>query len=86
MRAVLCPVCGGSGKYTEQPSGDSSGGPTSQTCHGCGGRGWVEVSDGPMVVPSVWPYYPQEIKPVWEANTWATSSSDSSAEYIVAIY
>lgn len=41
MKAELCPVCGGSGKY--YPSGLSSGtGP--KTCHGCNGKGWVEVN------------------------------------------
>ena len=44
-KAVTCPICFGSGKvnnpnyqvYThEQPK---------KTCHGCGGKGWVTVSD-----------------------------------------
>lgn len=39
MRAELCPVCHGSG--TVQCMGYSS----SLACHGCGGKGWVEVGN-----------------------------------------
>lgn len=37
-----CPICGGSGKspYTGETT---SATPTA--CHGCYGRGWVEISD-----------------------------------------
>lgn len=42
MRAVLCPVCKGSGKFKDKE------------CHGCNGKGWVEVRD----CQSVYPYYP----------------------------
>ena len=43
--AERCPVCYGSGKYTPINGGCSSGVPQPQTCHGCGGKGWVEVGD-----------------------------------------
>ncbi len=33
MKAVLCPVCKGSGKYKDE------------RCHGCYGRGWVQVAE-----------------------------------------
>ncbi len=45
--AVLCPVCGGSGKvpvpslFPEITS--TTGEPTIITCHGCCGLGWVKV-------------------------------------------
>lgn len=48
--AVLCPVCNGSGKVEKdqeelqrdrQLTGIVS---KHETCHGCGGSGWVEVS------------------------------------------
>lgn len=44
-KAVKCPVCGGSG---EVPVGGliAAAGPHLKTCHGCGGKGWVEVSEG----------------------------------------
>lgn len=39
-RAVLCPVCGGSGK--KYKNGTYKYG-TEKPCHGCNGKGWVEV-------------------------------------------
>ena len=44
MKAQLCPVCHGSGKYT----GDK--------CHGCNGKGWVQVPEDRLVV---FPRYPR---------------------------
>jgi len=45
-KAVICPICGGSGKI-EQPECTEAVRP----CHGCSGRGWVEIGQaGP-----VWP-------------------------------
>ena len=45
MKAVICPVCNGSGKY---------GAPEIlRDCHGCGGKGWVEVQDSYPYVPYV---------------------------------
>ena len=41
-QAVLCPVCNGNGKYSDPWD---TVGTTERTCHGCGGMGWVEVSD-----------------------------------------
>lgn len=43
-RAVKCPVCGGSGKVIKPPM-DTTAGVQYETCHGCRGKGWVEVSD-----------------------------------------
>ncbi len=46
-QAVICPVCLGKGKIDEE------------TCHGCGGKGWVEVQDyQPPYYPVYPPYYP----------------------------
>ena len=41
-KASLCPVCDGKGVV--YGIGETGACPTT-TCHGCGGRGWVEVSD-----------------------------------------
>lgn len=43
MKAVLCPVCKGSGKIATGLS--TSAGELLNKCHGCGGRGWVEITD-----------------------------------------
>ena len=46
MKAVLCPVCQGSGKWAVPPYGDSTdAAPRMVACHGCGGCGWVVVPD-----------------------------------------
>jgi len=50
MKAVLCPVCGGSGRLDAPNYGvpvTTSGTPidTRPVCHGCDGRGWVAVPD-----------------------------------------
>jgi hypothetical protein len=36
MHAEKCPICEGVGMLHDIE------------CHGCGGKGWVEVSDGPQ--------------------------------------
>ena len=41
-RAVICPICDGTGNLEKEPHPYSG---TRTTCYGCGGRGWVEVSD-----------------------------------------
>lgn len=37
--AESCPICWGKGKLED---GEHKGG---KTCHGCSGKGWVEVQD-----------------------------------------
>ena len=44
-QAVLCPVCNGSGNITPSVSNGSTAMPTSHTCHGCSGKGWIEIDD-----------------------------------------
>lgn len=39
MRAQGCPVCNKSGKYE------------GKTCHGCNGKGWVQVPEDRPVMP-----------------------------------
>lgn len=70
--AEMCPVCGGSGKVGPG-GGDTSTCPQLKDCHGCGGKGWIEVGNDnipvlypvpvptPAPSPSPWqlvPYYP----------------------------
>ncbi len=56
-QAVVCPVCSGAGKYYEPPHKDSSGIGTDRTCHGCGGRGWVEVeAEIPKICRTLTPF------------------------------
>ena len=44
-KADLCPVCKGTGEYTEyiECEGTIFKVSTKRTCHGCGGKGWVVI-------------------------------------------
>ena len=73
--AQRCPLCYGKGTLEDNTT---AGG---KTCHGCGGRGWVEVGNYPVypapypVTP--WPpYYTQPILP-WTI-TWANGKGNIS--------
>ena len=48
----ICPVCTGTGTYTPRNDGQTTNIPTPQTCHGCGGKGWVVVHDLSEFMPS----------------------------------
>ena len=66
MKAVICPVCNGDGKKRA---------PTMPNieliqCHGCDGRGWVELHEDYVSVPSVW------IDPInWESTVTITDAN-----------
>lgn len=62
MHSEICPVCQGKGKID------------GQACHGCNGRGWVEVQDStyPPFIPCTppapvypWPTYPPNHDPYY---------------------
>ena len=47
MKAVICPVCSGSGLVAKPTNPSSSSSiPNVAICHGCGGTGWVIVPEG----------------------------------------
>lgn len=53
--AQKCPICLGKGTILDElyPQSTCS---IEKTCHGCNGRGWVEVGDGYNDYPEVyWP-------------------------------
>lgn len=53
MHAEKCPLCGGNGNLEGM---ENNIGGTMPICIGCGGKGWVEVSDGLNDVPEeFWP-------------------------------
>ena len=58
MKAVLCPVCMGEGKLTDQPA--ASTGDNLKTCQGCGGKGWVTVPETEREFVTT-PAYPETI-------------------------
>jgi DnaJ-class molecular chaperone len=43
MHAEICPICKGQGTVPLYPQGGYTVEPP-QPCHGCGGKGWVEVT------------------------------------------
>ena len=45
MKAVLCPVCNGSGKVIPPTTTYTTATEKPIVCHGCGGTGWVPVKD-----------------------------------------
>ena len=80
MKAVKCPVCNGTGKLCKETSDSTDISKIEVTCHGCNGRGWVEVHDdytpypepNPMPYPipeddwwrKIYPFHP------WRTNDW----------------
>lgn len=46
MKAVMCPVCLGKGKYE------------GNNCHGCSGKGWITIQDE-VHQRRPYPYYPK---------------------------
>ena len=78
MHAEKCPICDGKGKIKKddfKPLIDS------ETCHGCGGKGWIEVQDDTKTIyipyppyPEPYPYtpWPQPITPYYQDTTAGT--------------
>ena len=51
MKAVLCPVCEGDGEVIDYGGIGSHTGstPYEKQCHGCRGKGWVEVQESEKI-------------------------------------
>lgn len=71
-KAEICPVCLGSGRYKRYQEGFTI--PIETPCHGCGGKGWVEVCghDKPQLPYKQWSQPPQP---------WATITINTSEKY-----
>ena len=65
MKAVICPVCCGTGTIKDYGNPNTTTVITEKTCHGCGGCGWVCVPGDYNHYPNPW-----EDKPVWKSNTY----------------
>jgi len=73
VHSEICPVCKGTGKYKKELKDVCT--LKEETCHGCNGRGWVEVGRDdywfprPNGVPSsTVPYVPPQ---PWIITWWA---------------
>ena len=78
-KAQMCPVCKGRGKIPGHKDMGSTVIENGKTCHGCDGRGWVEVGgDDPpyWTVPyQPWPSYPPYCPPQWTYTCGDTVTS-----------
>ena len=72
--AETCPVCKGSGLVYPEKGRKIDDVTVAQTCHGCNGKGWVEVGDTipafpspviPAPIPNSWPWQPDPYAPRW---------------------
>jgi len=66
--AEICPVCSGTGCTDDgiEPR-------ITVDCHGCNGKGWVEVGNDNIPVPYPVPAPTPAIGPEWPLVTWTYS-------------
>ena len=69
--AEICPVCNGSGQLNPMGQDSSTVVPQSQNCHGCSGKGWVEIGNTVSGM-WVWPPGPEKLppEPYYPMITW----------------
>ncbi len=69
--AENCPICGSSGKVKKDDGGTAA---EKVPCHGCGGKGWVEVSgrkiDHSLGLETLGPFSAVYIPPPSDATIW----------------
>lgn len=68
MHAEICPICKGTGKIT---TGRDSTTPIEKTCHGCNGKGWIEIHDRYNPILTYYPQIEPFPKPPWTV-TWTS--------------
>jgi len=70
-KAVLCPVCNGSGTLKVIPQYQTTANHNYETtCHGCNGKGWVEVTDDCVCPTPYNPYNPYNPWVPWNDGYW----------------
>ena len=81
--AETCPVCGGSGEKRKEIPGDC----VTVSCHGCDGKGWVEIGSDSVVVPcgpyvsQPWPVH----EPTITIGDWVYESGIYSANVEITL-
>jgi len=70
--AQRCPICNGTGKIADNTTAGN------RTCHGCYGRGWVEVGSAYPIYPYPVYSWPQPTTiPPWTI-TWGSTHGQSN--------
>lgn len=64
--AAKCPVCEGSGRYVTCRPVEGNNPPDETDCHGCNGRGWVELTGFGWNPPVI----PKDAEPGRPETTW----------------
>jgi hypothetical protein len=83
----ICPICGGSGQVHESRQEGSSYAGGMKTCHGCGGKGWIQTQcDCPYQqypVDPMYPYVPfNPPRPYpWTGITWSGNMNHYTGGY-----
>ncbi len=74
-KAVVCPICHGTGKV--ENIGNTV---AEKTCHGCNGKGWVEVGGLDYYAPyPIWPpYQPSFPWPTCPTISWTVADPTGS--------
>jgi DnaJ-class molecular chaperone len=73
MRAVLCPVCLGKGRIPDESfKGTTS--PIDKQCHGCAGKGWVEVHEDMPQLTYYYPAFYSHYSPFPDPDWWSTAA------------
>jgi len=74
-QVVICPICHGNGKVRKiddimiADAAPSIKEERRETCHGCGGKGWIEIGKDDYPNYPYIPYYPTPYYPTWLPNT-----------------
>jgi DnaJ-class molecular chaperone len=66
----ICPICGGGGHVYESQVDGNTYMNVIKTCHGCGGKGWIETQGYQEPCPPVSPMYPWTPYPHYPYVTW----------------
>ena len=73
--AEICPVCGGIGWFPPTLADP-------EQCHGCDGKGWIEVGNSDPIVVPMQPWLPYE--PTVIIGSWVYKSGIYSANVKIA--
>ena len=62
--AELCPICKGVGRIQVDRDNTTTAPMEEKICHGCDGKGWIEIGGGDYPPAPYWPCYPNPWQPM----------------------